>query len=183
MDDRRDKGERILRILVGEGRLEEAVEYAQEKVRAGEQWATAWVPAIRPADRDQVSAIQYFLTKRADEALPDLLANEQGGRTKLWMADTDWAAYGDLRVRRTEPGRAEIALACWHVYTDFARYVGNNPPNDAETELAPEGTAVVDLALTVGVVNDLAARYDAAGVPRPLGNGSHLAVVVPLPAS
>ncbi|WP_410788905.1 hypothetical protein [Kribbella sp. C-35] len=120
---------------------------------------------------------------RADEALPALLADEQAGRTKLWMADTDWAAYGDLRVRRTEPGRAEIALACWHVYTDLARYVGNNPPNDAETELAPEGTAVVDLALTVGVMNDLAARWEAVGVPRPLDNGSHLAVVVPLPTS
>jgi hypothetical protein len=44
--------------------------------------------------------------------------------------------------RPVEPDRAEIALACWHVYKDTARYFGDNPPNEAETELRPDGTAI-----------------------------------------
>lgn len=139
------------------------------------------MPRIQVADRSQVSQIQYFLTTRADDALPDLLGSGADRSTKLWMADVDWAAYGDLLVRRTEPGRAEIALACWHVYTDTARYFGDNPPNEAEAELRPTGTAITDLALTVGIVNDLAARWNAVDVPRPHPNGSHLAITVPVP--
>jgi hypothetical protein len=119
--------------LVVEGRVAEAIEYAGQKLADGDESAAAWLPRIQAADRNQISQIQYFLTLRADEALPDLLTNTEDSRTKLWMADVDWAAYGDLQVRRTEPGRAEIALACWHVYTDTARYFGDNPPNDRGT--------------------------------------------------
>ena len=173
--------ERVVRTLVEEGRVAEAIEYAGQKLADGDESAAAWLPRIQAADRDQISQIQYFLTLRADEALPDLLAKNEDSRTKLWMADVDWAAYGDLQVRRTEPGRAEIALACWHVYTDTARYFGDNPPSEAETELRPAGTAIVDLALTVSIANDLAARWNAVDVPRAHPNGSHLAITVPVP--
>ena len=173
--------EQVVRTLVAEGRVGDAIEYAGQKLADGDESAAPWVVRIQAADRDQVSQIQYFLTQQADETLPDLLANDQEVRTKLWMADVDWAAYGDLRVRRIAPGRAEIALACWHVYTDTARYFGDNPPNEVETELAPDGTAIVDLALTVAIVNDLAARWNA--VEPPYAVGSHLAIAVPLPAA
>ncbi len=171
---------RVIDLLAAKGRLDTAIAFARLRLDAGDDWAIQWVPRRQAADRDQVSQIQYFLTSRADSALPDLLSGDGDRSTKLWMADVDWAAYGDLRVLRTEPGRAEIALACWHVYTDTARYFGDNPPTEAETELPPEGTAITDLGLTIGIVNDLAARWNAFDVPRPHTSGRHLAITVPV---
>ncbi|MEI8407931.1 MULTISPECIES: hypothetical protein [unclassified Kribbella] len=176
----RDATARVIDLLVEKGRIDTAIAFARLRLDAGDEWAIAWVPRLQAADRDQVSEIQYFLTRRADAALPDLLSGE--GSTKLWIADVDYAAYGDLRVRQVEAG-AEIALACWHVYIDTARYFGDNPPNDAETELRPAGTAITELGLTVAIVNDLAARWNALDVPRPHANGSHLAITVPLPTT
>ncbi len=174
---------RVIHLLVEKRRIDTAIAFAQLRLDAGDEWAIAWVPRLQAADMDQVSPIQYSLTRRADSALPDLLRAGEERRTKLWIADVDYAAYGDLRVRPVEPGRAEIALACWHVYKDTARYFGDNPPNEAETELPPEGTAITELGLTIGIVNDLAARCNAIDVPRPHANGSHLAITVPLPTS
>jgi hypothetical protein len=85
---------------------------ARLRLDAGDEWAIAWVPRIQAADRDQVSQIQYFLTSKADAALPDLLSAAEERRTKLWIAD-----------------------------------------------------------------------WNALDVPRPHGNGSHLAITVPLPTT
>lgn len=94
-------------------------------------------------------------------------------RAKLAAGD-EWAAAWVPRIQAAD--RDQVS----HVYTDTARYFGDNPPNDAETELRPTGTAITDLALTVGIVNDLAARWNAVDVPRPHPNGSHLAITVPV---
>ncbi|WP_328332590.1 hypothetical protein OHA70_14380 [Kribbella sp. NBC_00382] len=94
------------------------------------------------------------------------------------MADVDYAAYCDLRLALLAPDRAELAVACWTVYTDTARYFGDDPPTEAETKLQPEGTAITDLAETVRFIDDLAYELKARDLPRP--HGRHLAITIPI---
>jgi len=169
---------RVIGLLVEQGRLDTAIAFAQARVDAGDEWALQWVPKRRAADYGEVSEAEYLLASKAHAALRGLLPAGEECSTKLRISDAEYAAYGDLRVTFAEPDRAKVSLACWTVYTDTARYFGNNPPTEAETSLPPEGTAITDLALTVGVIGDLAARWNALDLPHPDGN--HLTINVPL---
>ena len=71
-----------------------------------------------------------------------------------------------------------IGTAIWTVYTDTARYFGDDPPTEAETKLQPDGTAITDLAETVRFIDDLAYELKARGLPRP--HGRHLAIAIPI---
>ncbi|WUT33161.1 hypothetical protein OG392_36860 [Streptomyces sp. NBC_00691] len=79
----------------------------------------------------------------------------------------------------TEPGQVKIALACWVVNLDTARYLGDSPPTRQEKLLPPEGTAAWDEELTGRVISHLAARMNALAPALPTGDG-HLTITVPL---
>ncbi len=169
---------RVIGLLAEQGRVDTAIAFAQARADAGDEWALKWVPKRQAADYGEVSEAVYLLATHAHKALHELLPAGDERSTKLRISDAEYAAYGDLRVTFPEPDRAKVSLACWTVYTDTARYLGNNPPTEAETTLPPEGTAITDLALTVGVIGDLAARWNALDLPHPDGN--HLTINVPL---
>ncbi|WP_020391037.1 hypothetical protein [Kribbella catacumbae] len=127
----------MIGLLAEMRRLNTAIAFSQARVDAGDEWALEWVPKRQTGDFNQVSEAQFLLTRNADSALRDLLGNGKERSTTRRISDAEYAAYGDLRVSLPEPGRAEISLACWTVYTDTARYFGDNPPNEAETEHHP----------------------------------------------
>lgn len=84
-----------------------------------------------------------------------------------------------IRARRAAPGQAEIALACWVVNRDTARYLGDNPPVGEEMRLPPEGTAEWNEELTSRVIGHLAARMKAFATATPTTD-AHLTITVPL---
>lgn len=132
---------RVIGLLAEMGRLDTAIAFAQARVAAGDEWALEWVPRRQTGDFDQVSEAQFLLTRKADSALRDLLADGKDRSTKVRIADAEYAAYGDLRVSLPEPGRAEISLACWTVYMDTARYFGDNPPDRRSAVVRDPGFA------------------------------------------
>jgi hypothetical protein len=73
----------------------------------------------------------------------------------------------------------KIALACWVVNMDTARYMGGNPPAEKEVFLPPEGTAQWDEDLTSRVIGHLATRMNALAAARPTSD-EHLTITVPL---
>ncbi|MEU9234012.1 hypothetical protein [Streptomyces subrutilus] len=99
--------------------------------------------------------------------------------TTVAFGGDGFTLYGHVRVRPTEPGQADVSLACWAANTDTARYFGNNPPSAEETRLPPEGTAVPDESLTGRVTGHVAIRMNALDGPRPDHDG-HLTITVPL---
>ncbi|MEV8376939.1 hypothetical protein AB0P21_29620 [Kribbella sp. NPDC056861] len=169
----------VINLLVERRRIGPAIAFAEARVAAGDEWAGRWVP--RPPQprfpREQVAMWQLLTTKVID-AVPELLP---ASSTTVSIADADYALYADVRVALLSPDRAKISLACWTVYTDAARYFGDHPPEDAEQRLDPEGTALPELDLTVGVIDDLAVRLKSRDLPQPHPGGRHLTVTVPLP--
>ncbi|MEV6859166.1 hypothetical protein ACIF6I_36265 [Streptomyces microflavus] len=84
-----------------------------------------------------------------------------------------------IRAQRAAPGQVKIALACWVVNMDTARYFGDNPPAREEMCLPPEGTAQWDEDLTSRVIGHLAARMNALATALPTTD-EHLTITVPL---
>ncbi|MCX4681891.1 hypothetical protein OG413_42585 [Streptomyces sp. NBC_01433] len=84
-----------------------------------------------------------------------------------------------IRAQWAAPGQVKIALACWVVNMDTARYLGDNPPAREEMRLPPEGTAEWDEELTGRVIGHLAARMNAPAAALPTTDG-HLTITVPL---
>ncbi|WBQ04982.1 hypothetical protein [Kribbella sp. CA-293567] len=169
----------VINLLVEKRRIGTAIAFAEARVSAGDDWAVQWVP--RPPQTrfpsEQVATWQ-LLASKVIEALPELLPT---GTTTVSIADADYALYADLRVTQQAPDRAKIALACWTVQTDAARYFGDHPPEDAERQLDPAGTAVPELNLTVGVIDDLAGRLKSRDLPQPHPGGRHLTISIGLP--
>ncbi|NEA35693.1 hypothetical protein [Streptomyces sp. SID13031] len=176
---------RIIDLLVEKGRIGTAIALATARFRAGDESAEQWIPRpplTRIGEREVT--VRQLLTKSAVTAIRELLPTCSTGeerRTKARMADSDYAMYCDLWVTLVAPDRAEIAVACWTVYTDAARYFGDDPPDEAERELQPEGTAITDLAMTVDMVDDLADHLKGRDLPRPAGR--HLTITIPLPTA
>jgi hypothetical protein len=84
-----------------------------------------------------------------------------------------------VRAQWAAPGQVKIALACWVVNMDTARYIGGNPPAEKEMFLPPEGTAQWDEDLTSRVIGHLGARMNALAAARPTTD-EHLTITVPL---
>ncbi|WP_432944242.1 hypothetical protein ACQPXM_02375 [Kribbella sp. CA-253562] len=172
----------VIRLLVEQGRIGIAVAFARARVGSGAEWASAWVPR-EDQDEPSTSVSEQMLAASAESAVRELLPGHAGDEefsTTVSLADVDSTLYGDVRIRVPELGRVEISLACWTVGTDTARYFGDDPPTVAETELPPTGTAVPDLASTIGVIDELSARLGALEPPSPHRGGRHLTITVPL---
>lgn len=173
----------VIDLLVEKHRIDVAIAFAKIKYSVGVVAAKKWIPdfaSTTPAGAEAPD--QLLLTNDAVAAIQELLPTCAVGEersTTLRIADVDYALYGDLRVARSRPDRADISLACWYVNMDTARYFGDHPPDDAESKLAPEGTAVPDLAQTIGFIEALAARLKVRHIPQP--SGDHLTIPVSLP--
>lgn len=99
--------------------------------------------------------------------------------TTVTFGGDDFTMCAHVRAQRAAPGQVRIALACWVVNTDAARYFGDNPPAGEERRLPPEGTAEWDEELTSRVIGHLAARMNALAAARPTAD-EHLTITVPL---
>lgn len=99
--------------------------------------------------------------------------------TTVTFGGDDFNMCAHIRAKWAAPGQAEIALACWVVNRDTARYFGDNPPAEKEMRLPPEGTAEWDEDLTSRVIGHLAARMNALTTARP-ATDEHLTITVPL---
>lgn len=84
-----------------------------------------------------------------------------------------------VRAQWAAPGQVKIALSCWVVNKDTARYLGGSPPAVEEMRLPPEGTAHWDEELTSRVIGHLAARMNALSATAATSDG-HLTITVPL---
>jgi hypothetical protein len=119
-----------------------------------------------------------------EPAARDLLRRSADGQehsTTVSFGGDDFTLYGHLRARRTGPGQAEVAVACWLVNMDMARFIGGNPPTEAEKRLPPDGTAVPDAAFTVEAARHLAVRMSALdGSHAPTNGDGHHTMTVPL---
>ncbi|MER6120262.1 hypothetical protein [Streptomyces sp. NPDC001743] len=115
-------------------------------------------------------------------AVLDLARRYPRGRpfsTTVTFGGDDFTLCAHVRARWAAPGQVEIALACWVVNMDTARYLGDNPPAGHEMRLPPDGTAEWDEDLTGRVIGHLAARMNALSPARPAFDG-HLTITVPL---
>ncbi|MEU4390503.1 hypothetical protein [Kribbella sp. NPDC023855] len=177
-----DATARVIHLLVEKQRIDVAIAFAKARVSAGDEWAGAWIPRVPQSRIHRDDGIDsQLLASQADAAIRELLPTCSVGEersTKVRVADAGYAVYGDLRVSLTAPGQAEVSLACWTVNLDTARYFGDSPPEEAETRLPPEGTAVPDLRMTIAVLDDIADRLKAVDAPRPQAGGSHLTLTV-----
>jgi hypothetical protein len=85
-----------------------------------------------------------------------------------------------VRVHLTAPGQVKVALACWVVNMDMARYFGSTPPSDDETRLPQKvqrrGTRRVTHSRVIG---QLATRMNALDAPQP-NDDDHFTITVPL---
>lgn len=177
-DESRMRG--VIDLLVEQARIGTAVEFAQARVEAGDAWASAWVPQL---DRPGLSSYDDMLATKVEAAVRELLPGEADGQehaTTARIADEGSSYYGDVRVSIPALGHVRISLACWLVGTDTARYLGGDPPTEAEWMLPPDGTAITDLRSTVGVLDELAIRLNAIDPPVPHPGGRHLTITVPL---
>jgi hypothetical protein len=167
----------VVRLLMEKRRIAVAIAFAQARFEAGEAQAEQLVPRL---DRTGDSvAVWAMLARDADAAVRELLPAGEERSTTLRISDADFAIYGEVRVRPLEPGRAEVSLTCWYTYSDLARYFGDNPPAEHETRLQPEGSAIPDLAATVGVTEQVAVALHALGTPWPDADGYHLTFTIP----
>jgi hypothetical protein len=117
-----------------------------------------------------------------EPAVLELLQRYPRGRpfsTTVTFGGDDFRICAHVRAQWAAPGQVRIALACWVVNMDFARYVGDNPPAAEEMRLPPEGTAEWDEPLTRRVIDHLAVRMSALTAPRPTDD-AHLTITVPL---
>ncbi|MFF7446639.1 MULTISPECIES: hypothetical protein [unclassified Streptomyces] len=104
-----------------------------------------------------------------------------GGKpsTTVELGGDGFTMCAHVRVQLTAPGQAEVALACWVVNMDTARFFGSTPPTEDEKRLSPEGVASWDEALTRRVIGHLAARMKALDAPQE-AQDDHLTLTVPL---
>ncbi|MBM4826267.1 hypothetical protein HXP45_35145 [Streptomyces actuosus] len=100
--------------------------------------------------------------------------------TTVTLGGDDFTLCAHIRVRWLTDDQVKVALACWTVSTDLARYIGGTPPTEAEHRLHPYGTARPDEEFTARVMDHLARCLHALDAPRPDEDG-HLAVTVPVP--
>lgn len=117
-----------------------------------------------------------------EPAVRKLIRQDPHGRsfsTTVAFGGDDFSMCAHIRVRWAAPGEVEIALACWVVNMDTARYVGDNPPAGEEMRLPPEGTAEWDEELTSRVIGHLAARLNARTTALPTTD-DHLTITVPM---
>ncbi|MET7362188.1 hypothetical protein ABZS76_27670 [Streptomyces sp. NPDC005562] len=117
-----------------------------------------------------------------EPAVLELLRQYPRGRpftTTVTFGGDDFTMCAHVRAQWAAPGQAKIALACWVVNKDTARFLGGNPPAEAESRLPPEGTAEWDEELTGRVIGHLAARMHALAAAVPTTD-EHLTVTVPL---
>ncbi len=223
-DEGRMRG--VIELLAEQARVGTAVEFAQARVRASDEWAGAWVPQQVSLSGEQgegapgevrggregrrgLSPNDDLLATKIEAAVRELLPGDADGpepsttariaddgqerattariaddgqerATTVRIADEGSSYYGDLRVSIPALGQVQISLACWLVGTDTARYFGDDPPTEAETRLAPDGTAITDLRATVGVLDELATRLHATEPASPHPGGRHLTITVPL---
>jgi hypothetical protein len=181
--DKQNAAGRIIDRLIEKRRIGTAIAFATTLLNAGDEWAEAWIPRppLARIGGREVTHRQLLIAKAVTN-IRELLAATADGQvrsTTVSIADTDYAAYCDLRLALIAPDRAELAVACWTVYTDTARYFGDNPPTEAERKLQPDGTAITDLAETVRVIDDLAYELKARDLPTPHAGGRHLAITIP----
>ncbi|ELP63274.1 hypothetical protein ACKI1I_11595 [Streptomyces turgidiscabies] len=99
--------------------------------------------------------------------------------TTVTFGGDDFTMCAHVRAQWAAPGQVKIALACWVVNMDTARYLGDNPPADEEKRLSPEGTAGWDEELTGRVIGHLATRMNALTAALPTTD-EHLTITVPL---
>jgi hypothetical protein len=99
--------------------------------------------------------------------------------TTVTFGGDDFSMCAHVRAQWAAPGQVKIALACWVVNMDTARYLGDNPPAREEMRLPPEGTAEWDEELTSRVIGHLAARMNALATALPTTD-EHLTITVPL---
>ncbi|MEU8953667.1 hypothetical protein AB0C93_05125 [Streptomyces sp. NPDC048518] len=117
-----------------------------------------------------------------EPAVLELLRQYPRGRpfaTTVTFGGDDFTMCAHVRAQWAAPGQAKIALACWVVNMDTARYFGDNPPAEAESRLPPEGTAEWDEELTGRVIGHLAARMNALAAAEPTTD-EHLTITVPV---
>jgi hypothetical protein len=180
-----DATARVIHLLVEKQRIDVAIAFAEARVAAGDEWAKRWIPRVPQARIHRDDGIDsQLLASQADAAIRELLPTCSAGEersTTVRVADAGYAVYGDLRVGLAASGQAEVSLACWTVNLDTARYFGDNPPEEAETRLPPDGTAVPDLQMTIAVLDDIADRLKAPDAPRPHPGGSHLTITLAAP--
>ncbi|MET9496946.1 hypothetical protein [Streptomyces sp. NPDC006552] len=99
--------------------------------------------------------------------------------TTVAFGGDDFSMCAHIRAQWAAPGQVRIALACWTVNKDAARFLGGSPPAQEEMRLPPEGTAEWDEELTSRVIGHLAARMNALAPARPTTD-AHLTITVPL---
>jgi hypothetical protein len=174
----------VIDLLAEQGRIGTAVEFAQARVQAGDEWASPWVPQPSPGDaRSGLSPNDELLTTKVEAAVRELLPTQPGGEERAMavsISDEGSSYCSDVRVSIPALGQVRISLACWLVGTDTARYFGDDPPTEAERMLPPDGTAVTNLRSTVGVLDELAIRLNATEQASPHPGGRHLTITVPL---
>lgn len=177
-----DATARVIDLLVEKQRIDVAIAFAKARVAAGDEWAKRWIPRVPQARIHRDDGIDsQLLASQADAAIRELLPTCSAGEersTTVRVADAGYAVYGDLRVGLAASGQAEVSLACWTVNLDTARYFGDNPPEEVETRLPPDGTAIPDLRMTIAVLDDIADRLKARDAPRPHPGGSHLTIAI-----
>ncbi|MEV0736985.1 hypothetical protein AB0I51_13655 [Streptomyces sp. NPDC050549] len=123
---------------------------------------------------------RFTLAPAARELLR-LSADGQEHTTTISYGGDNFTLYGHLRARRTAPGQGEVAVACWIVSIDLARFFGSTPPAANETRLPPEGTARPDGAITIEAARHLATYLNALDGPRSPTNGDgHRTMTVPV---
>ncbi|MEV6287195.1 hypothetical protein [Kribbella sp. NPDC051770] len=165
--------EQRLRNLLSElGRTDELRLLAADSIRG----------ATRRVNSEPV-ATHGLLARKVEDAVRALLPAPVGDAelaTTARLGDEGATYYADVLVSVPELGHVRIAVACWIVNTDAARYFGDNPPIEAEALLAPAGTAVSDPEVTAGVLDELAIRLNAIDPPVPHPGGQHQSITVPL---
>ncbi|WP_239513047.1 hypothetical protein [Streptomyces actuosus] len=85
--------------------------------------------------------------------------------TTVTLGGDDFTLCAHIRVRWLTDDQVKVALACWTVSTDLARYIGGTPPTEAEHRLHPYGTARPDEEFTARVMDHLARCLHALDAP------------------
>ncbi|WSK24244.1 hypothetical protein OG730_35800 [Streptomyces sp. NBC_01298] len=117
-----------------------------------------------------------------EPAVLELVRRYPRGRsfsTTVSLGGDDFSMCAHVRAQWAAPGQVKIALSCWVVNKDTARYLGGSPPAVEEMRLPPEGTAHWDEELTSRVIGHLAARMNALSATAATSDG-HLTITVPL---
>ncbi|WP_369217992.1 hypothetical protein [Streptomyces flavofungini] len=116
-----------------------------------------------------------------EPAILELVRHYPRGRpfsTTVTCGGDGFSMCAHVRAQWAAPGQVRIALACWVVNMDTARFLGDTPPDSKEMRLPPEGTARWDEDLTSRVIGHLATRMNALAAALPTAD-EHLTITVP----